>query len=125
MSKRIIILVLILAIVATLAVCEHKILEDIFKELEFRLVLLDYDLQNSNANINDINEIIRYWEQRRKVLHLVIPHADIRPIEIYLYQLKNAIEYEKYFEASEYAEVLISQVENLPKSFIFCAENIF
>lgn len=124
MYKRIIILILILAVVCSLAAIEHIAISRTFENFEFRLQQIDLDFQSNTVNINDITNLISYWNQRKRILYMVVPHIEIRNIESYLYQLKNAVEFEEYFEGSEYIEVLISQSQSIPRTFIFCLENI-
>ncbi|MFI3166728.1 MAG: DUF4363 family protein [Bacillota bacterium] len=124
MSKRIIILIIILSVVLSLALLEETIIKNTFESLEFRLNQMDVAIENDTINEIDIDNLIGYWERRKRLLCMIVPHIEIRNIEIYLYQLKNAVENQEYFEASEYIEVLLSQSRSIPKTFVLCLENI-
>ncbi len=124
MLKRIIILILILAVVLSLATVEKIAINNTFEILQYRLEIITDALASEQIHISDVQSLISFWERQKKVLFMVIPHIEIRNIEVYLYQLKNAVEFGKYFEASEYAEILLSQTKSVPKTFVFCLENI-
>lgn len=124
MLKRIIILILILAVVFSLATVEKIAINNTFEILQYRLEIITEALASEQIHIRDIESLISFWERQKKILYMVIPHIEIRNIEVYLYQLKNAVEFGKYFEASEYAHVLLAQTKSVPKTFIFCLENI-
>lgn len=124
MLKRIIILILILAVVLSLATVEKIAINNTFEILQYRLEIITDALVSEQIHISDVQSLISFWERQKKVLFMVIPHIEIRNIEVYLYQLKNAVEFGKYFEASEYAEILLSQTKSVPKTFVFCLENI-
>ncbi len=124
MLKRIVILILILAFVLSLSVVEKIAINNTFDNLKFRLEIIDKAIISEQIHPNDITNLISFWERQKRILYMLIPHVEIRNIEIYLYQLKNAVEFGKYFEAAEYSEILLSQTKSVPKTFVFCPENI-
>ncbi|MFI3128981.1 MAG: DUF4363 family protein [Bacillota bacterium] len=124
MLKRIVILIIILAVVFSFAAVEKIVINNTFEILGYRLEIITESLGAEQIHISDIESLITFWERQKKILYMVIPHVEIRNIEVYLYQLKNAVEFGKYFEASEYAEVLLAQTKSVPKTFVLCLENI-
>ncbi len=114
----------ILTVVLSLSAMEKIIIDNTFKEMAFRLEQINLAVQTQSVHIADIASVIKYWEKQKRYLQMVVPHIEIRAVETCLYQLKNAVEFEEYFEASEYIEVLQSQIESVPKTFVLCLENI-
>ena len=81
--------------------------------------------ENKTATYEDGKAIRTFWKDKKKGLHVWIPHVSIENID---YQLNEALGYlyeGKYDDALPKIEVLIEMAEKIPKSYSFSFENIF
>ena len=122
--KNLIILFSIVIIIIGLTLFEFFYLQSTFDDFTFFIEVIKLDIENEVVENEDINQLIKYWENKRKILHIIIPHVDIRNIEIYLAELQSSIENDDYVSAHRSINVLLNQSINIPKAYIFTLENI-
>ena len=96
-----------------------------FFELREILCSLYEKAEESTATHEDGIAVQRYWEKKKKNLHVWLPHNSIDTID---YQLSEALGYlyeGRFTDALPKIEVLIDMSENIPKTFKLLPENIF
>lgn len=114
-----------LAIIIGVSAYELHFVGESFSELRTILCALYEKAENSVATHEDGIAVQRYWEQKKKVLHVWLPHNSIDTVD---FQLSEALGYlyeGKYTDALPKIEVLIDMSENIPKTFKLSPENIF
>ena len=114
-----------LALIIGVSAFELNFVSKSFSELREILCSLYEKAEQSTATHEDGIAVQRYWEQKKKNLHVWLPHNSIDTLD---YQLSEALGYlyeGKYTDALPKIEVLIDMSENIPKTFKLLPENIF
>ena len=96
-----------------------------FKTFSEALVSLYNKAEDQTATYEDGVAVRTYWKDKKRTLHVWIPHTSIENVD---YQLNEALGYlyeKKYDDALPQIEVLIEMAEKIPKSYSFSFENIF
>lgn len=114
-----------LAIIIGVCAFELKFVNESFLELREILCSLYEKAEQSTATHEDGIAVQRYWGEKKKNLHVWLPHTAIDTVD---YQLSEALGYlyeGRYTDALPKIEVLIDMSENIPKTFKLLPENIF
>ena len=114
-----------LAIIIGVSAYELHFVGESFSDLRTILCALYEKAENSVATHEDGIAVQRYWESKKKTLHVWLPHNSIDTVD---FQLSEALGYlyeGKYTDALPKIEVLIDMSENIPKTFKLSPENIF
>ncbi len=114
-----------LAIIVGVSAYELRFVNESFSELRQILCSLYEKAEQSVATHEDGLAVQRYWEEKKKNLHVWLPHTSIDTVD---YQLSEALGYlyeGRYTDALPKIEVLIDMSENIPKTFKLSPENIF
>ena len=114
-----------LAIIIGVSAYELRFVNKSFSELRQILCSLYEKAEQSAATHEDGVAVQRYWENKKKTLHIWLPHNSIDTVD---FQLSEALGYlyeGRYTDALPKIEVLIDMSENIPKTFKLLPENIF
>lgn len=114
-----------LAIIIGVSAYELRFVNKSFSELRQILCSLYEKAEQSVATHEDGVAVQRYWENKKKTLHIWLPHNSIDTVD---FQLSEALGYlyeGRYTDALPKIEVLIDMSENIPKTFKLLPENIF
>lgn len=114
-----------LALIIGVSAYELRFVNESFSDLRQILCSLYEKAEQSTATHEDGLAVQRYWEKKKKSLHVWLPHTSIDTVD---YQLSEALGYlyeGRYTDALPKIEVLIDMSENIPNSFKLLPENIF
>jgi hypothetical protein len=64
------------------------------------------------------------WVQKKKYLHIFIPHNEIKELDLWLSETIILVRDEKWSDALSKVEVLGELTEQIPKTFLIKIENI-
>lgn len=103
---------------------EHKVVFDTFNEFNNMTVMVYRKTEKEMATKEDVLTIQKYWIQKKEILHVFIPHNEIKEIELWLAESSTLIENEKFEDALSKLDVVIELTEQIPKTFLFRIENI-
>jgi len=67
----------------------------------------------------------KFWESRKKTLHVWLPHTAIQEIDYQLYEAVGCLYVEDYESALPKLEILLGMCENIPQSYRLSLENVF
>ena len=84
-------------------------------------------LDKANAKtltVNDINELSNDWEDKRKYLHVFIPHTEIKEIGLWLSEATAFAEYNNMEETADKLQVIYDLSKQIPDNFRIKIENI-
>ena len=84
-------------------------------------------LDKANAKtltVNDINELSTDWEDKRKYLHVFIPHTEIKEIGLWLSEATAFAEYNNMEETADKLQVIYDLSKQIPDNFRIKIENI-
>ena len=92
----------------------HSVLQSLYQKTE-----------NNTATYEDSVAIQTYWREKKKVLHVWLPHTALQEVD---YQLDEAVGFmyvKDYQSALPKIEVLLGLSQTIPHSYSFDIQNIF
>ena len=124
MVKALITALCSLAIIISASFLEQNYLNNTFKEFE-RAVSITYEkTENHTAVKDDVLSIQNLWVEKKKSLHIFIPHNDIREIDLWVSEAVTLVENKKWEDALSKLEVVLEMIEQIPKTYSLKVENI-
>ena len=124
MVKSIISAIIGFLILIGASIVENTVIEKSFNSFNDKLILLQQKLKDETATKRDAEEVQSYWIEQKQILHILIPHNEIKEIDLWLAESVGLIETKTYDDALAKIEVAIELVEQIPKTFAFKIGNI-
>jgi len=81
--------------------------------------------ENETATEEDMINLQKNWEEKKRYLHAFIPHNEIKEIGLWLSEAIAFTKYENYEELTDKLKVLYDLSIQVPKQFLVRFENIF
>lgn len=125
MIRTIVSIFITLALIAGVALFEMYYVHTSFEQFHLMLESLQHKVEEKTATYEDGLSLRVFWEDKKKVMHVFLPHTMLQEID---YQLDEAIGfiYQKDFQgALPKLEVVIGLSDNIPHAYTFGIENIF
>ncbi len=118
------------AIIAILLLCccaflENKNVNDAFNVFYDFLEQTEIKIKRETITTEDARVLKDFWLEKKKILHIWIPHADIKEIDLWLGETLAFTENENYEEALTKIKVLKILAKQIPSTFSLRIENIF
>ena len=125
MIKTLLSTIFALIILFTGAIFENKFIKNEFTE--FRQVLNSlYDKTiEQTATREDVYAVQENWLEKKRKLHAVIPHTEIKEMDLWLSECVMLVHDKEWTDAISKIEVLIELSEQIPKTFTLSFQNIF
>lgn len=96
-----------------------------FELFEKALLALYDKTEAETATYEDGTAVQRLWEEKKKTLHVWVPHTAIQEVDYQLYEAVGFLYVQDYKAALPKLEVVLGMCENIPQSYTFGFENIF
>ena len=125
MIKTILSTLIALIILCTGAVYENKFIKTEFKEFNQVLHSLYDKTIEQTANKEDVYAVQKNWLEKKRKLHAVIPHTEIKEVDLWLSECVMLVHDKEWTDAISKIEVLIELSEQIPKTFTLSFQNIF
>lgn len=125
MVKSIISIFVALAIIFGGAAYERNFVKRQFDEFDVVLESLYEKTENCTANKEDVLAAQMNWVKKKEVLHIFIPHNEIKEVDLWLAETISLVAFEKYEDALSKIDVLLELCEQIPKTFRLDISNIF
>ena len=125
MIKTIISIFISLFFLLGLGFYETRKVAETFKLFEETLRSLYDKTEESSATYEDGVSVHRFWEEKKKVLQVWIPHAPLAEVDYQLYEAVGCLYLQDFSSALPKIEVLIGMCENIPSGYTLTLENIF
>jgi hypothetical protein len=125
MVKTIFSIVIALVLILGVSVFELWYVDNAFESFRAILCGLYEKAESSKATHEDGIAVQKFWEDKKKTLHVWLPHTTLEPVD---FQLSEALGYlyeGQLTDALPKIEVLIDMAENIPHVFMFKIGNIF
>ena len=124
MVKAIISTLIAILIIIGASLLENAYLKDTFSEFE-RVVLATYDKTEEKISVKeDVLTFQKLWIEKKRSLHIFIPHNDIKEIDLWIAEAVSLVENEEYEDALSKLEVVLEMIEQIPKTYSLRIENI-
>lgn len=108
-----------------ISIYEVYYVEKEFYDFSEQLETLYDKTDDKTANREDAEAVRISWNEKKKTLHVWVPHNDISYIDYWLSEGLSLIDTKNYDEALSKIEVLIEICKNIPSAYAFSFENIF
>ena len=124
MVKSIISAVVGFIILITASLIEQNVVTKTFNEFNNKLTTLQMKTENEIATETDALIVQEFWIEKKKTLHVIIPHNEIKEIDLWISEAVCLIKTENYLDALAKLEVAIELVEQIPKTFSVTLANV-
>ena len=74
---------------------------------------------DNTLTASDVKELSADWEEKRKYLHVFIPHTEIKEIGLWLSEAIAFIEYDNMEETADKLQVIYDLSKQIPDNFVF------
>ncbi len=123
--KKVIVALLMLTLIVTAGILEHNYIEKTFTELDEKLNEIIYEINlESDKALTITNELVEWWEQKRKVMELFTFSPDLRAFSVALAEQKGSLECGDFNNALSKCVSLLSISKNLHDVLDFNAQDI-
>ena len=104
---------------------EQKTVQSSFKNFNEIICVTQDKLQGENPSVLDCEGLVDFWLKEKKGLHVWIPHAEIKEIDLWVSECSAYTKLSMFDEAITKLDVLKTLATQLPKNFSFRIENLF
>lgn len=125
MRKTLLTTLLAVFLFASSCYLEQLYVKKTFKEFLQIIEITRLKLEGENPALQEVNGLEIFWLENKKKLHAVIPHNDIKEIDLWVSECNAYAKIKKYDEALCKLVVLKTLAEQIPRTFILRFENIF
>ena len=106
------------------SILEAKFINKQFNELNEVLCVLYEKVDDEIATIDDVYAVQNNWLEKKKYLHIFIPHTEIKEIDLWLSESATLVRDKEWKDAISKIEVLKELSEQIPKTFSLRIENV-
>jgi flagellar motor component MotA len=124
MVKSIISMACVLAILILGAIFEGFFVANNFQDFSSEINCLYQKIDEQTALPNDVLAVQKSWVQKKKYLHVFIPHNEIKEVDLWLSEAVILVRDEEWSDALSKIEVLGELAEQIPKTFLIRIDNI-
>ena len=96
-----------------------------FNELKEILTAVSDKCVTQTAGEDDGTALQTYWEERKRTIHIFIPHNDIREMDLWISESVYYLAAKDYEEALSKLQVLLDFCDHVPGIYRFRLENLF
>ena len=125
MVKTLISIVIASAVLFGVSMYSIVYVNDTFALFERALLSLYDKTEAKIATYEDGTAVQRLWEEKKKSLHVWVPHTAIQEVDYQLYEAVGFLYVQDYKAALPKIEVVLGMCENIPHSYTLGVENIF
>ena len=125
MVKAILSALIAALVIVALGITENAVLNKHFGELTEELNVIQLKIKDGSCKKKDILEFQSDWIERKKTLHVFIPHTEIKEIDLWISECVYYAGSNDYKEALAKTEVTKELFEQIPKTFLVRIENLF
>ncbi len=124
MVKTITSILVVACLLVVGAIYENTFVKRQFNEIHQVLETLYDKVDEEKATQDDVYAVQKNWIEKKKVLHIFIPHNEIKEMDLWLSESATLVRDKEWNDAISKIEVLIELTEQIPKTFRLSWENI-
>ena len=124
MVKTLISMLCVAVILLAGAMYESDFVKRQFLEFHDVLNVLYEKVDDKTATQDDVYAVQNNWIEKKKVLHVFIPHNEIKEVDLWLSESATLVRDKEWKDAISKIEVLKELAEQIPKTFVLSLENI-
>ena len=103
---------------------ESKFINKQFTDFNEVLCVLYEKVDTETATIDDVYAVQQNWLKKKKILHVFIPHTEIKEVDLWLSESATLVRDKEWEDAISKIEVLKELSEQIPKTFSLKIENL-
>jgi hypothetical protein len=124
MVKTLISMIFVALILLSGIIYENDFVNRQFVEMQTVLDVLYQKVDEKTATQDDVYAVQKNWIEKKKVLHIFIPHNEIKEIDLWLSESATLVRDKEWSDAISKIEVLKELTEQIPKTFKLSWENL-
>ncbi len=124
MVKSTISILCVLVVIMFGVIYESNFIHRQFNEFNEVLTVLYEKTENESATEADVIAVRDNWKDKKKYLHIFIPHNEIKEIDLWVSESVKLVKDKKWTDAISKIEVLLELSKEIPKTFSLRIENI-
>lgn len=121
--KQFILILCILSLVAVGVVAEQVTIKNVFSELGEKTAAC-IDAEKGSVAEENVVEVYGWWKEKKRLLHAIIPHNDIRELESHFSLAKIYSTEQNNIDALCELEAILDLSVSIPKTYRFAIENL-
>ena len=125
MVKTLISMILVFMVLLGGAFYENYFVNKQFDEMHAVLEVLYEKVDCETAKEDDVYAVQNTWIEKKKALHVFIPHNEIKEVDLWLSESATLVRDKEWQDAISKIEVLKELTEQIPKTFRLSWENLF
>ena len=103
---------------------ENNFIKTKFEDFNWVLTVLYDKIDSESATQDDVYAVQKNWLSKKKVLHIFIPHNEIKEIDLWLSESATLVRDKEWKDAISKIEVLKELAEQIPRTFMITLDNI-
>lgn len=124
MVKTLISMVIVFMILLGGAFYENYFVNKQFDDMHSVLEVLYQKVDTQSATQDDVYAVQKTWIEKKKALHVFIPHNEIKEMDLWLSESATLVRDKEWKDAISKIEVLKELAEQIPKTFRLSWENL-
>ena len=124
MKKSILYIIVTLCLLAIGTWYEQTAVLKSFDDLQRKVGTCLEKANEQTLTKKEVEEFQQEWEDKKKYLHVFIPHADIREVGLWVSEAIAFTEYENFEESADKLKVIYDLLKQIPQNYRFKIENL-
>lgn len=124
MLKSTITMILVALLIAVGCLWEPQFIKRNFNDFSNAIEIVYDKVEEQNATADDVYALQKNWLQKKRYLHTMIPHNEIKEVDLWLTETIKLVQKQEWTDAISKLEVLKELAEQIPQTFIIKAENV-
>ncbi len=125
MTKTTVTIIISAIILVVCAYAEYREVNETFDTLYCFLEQTEIKLKNQTATEQDAQALRDFWLGKKKRLHVWLPHADVKEIDLWMSETVAFTQNGKFDEAATKIVVLKGLAKQIPETYLIRLENVF
>lgn len=113
------------SILAGLSICEIRYVDNTFKTFYSGLTSIYQKTENCEATHEDGTALQTFWEEKKKILYIWLPHTLIDQVDYHLGEALGYLYQGNFEDSLPKFELLLDMAETIPRAYRILPENIF
>ena len=124
MIKSVVSMLAVLVILVGVSFWEAHFITSNFNDFREKTQVVYQKVEDQIAVIDDVYALQDCWLQKKAHLHSVIPHAEIKEMDLWISETAKLVQNKEWTDAISKLEVLLELSEQIPKTFSLRLDNI-
>lgn len=124
MVKSIITIAVAVAILIGGTIFEQSVVLNQFEEFSCVTCELKEKAEKGEATVDDMLNLQENWHNKKKFLHMFIPHNELKEVELWISEAISFAKYDNKEELVDKLRVLCDLSKEIPKTFLIRLDNI-